>query len=84
MRGCRRPGGGLGDSVRRGQGREEKTRRKRERCVLAFQRFFSFLFFQVDLAVADRDARDRMEAASGGVKTIPQLHVGGKVRVLCV
>ena len=38
---------------------------------------------QVNLAVADRDARDRMETASGGVKTIPQLHVGGKVRV-CV
>ena len=34
---------------------------------------------QVDLAT-DRDARDRMTAASGGVAVLPQLHVGGKVR----
>ena len=35
--------------------------------------------FQVDLAT-DRDARDRMTTASGGVAILPQLHVGGKVR----
>ena len=39
----------------------------------------SILFEEVDLSL-DKSRRGEMIEASGGIQTLPQVHVGGKVR----